>query len=140
MMHCGTSRPIYPGAVALLLALLAVGAGSFEAAHANRNQRPASPDSCHACLRASDLKECHLVALDLAQQDRLARAISIESRIHERLPMDAEIAAALGRMYHMARNRPRAIEMYHASLYASSGYPPALIGLGSICEHRPLRR
>jgi tetratricopeptide (TPR) repeat protein len=136
MMHCGTSRPTYPGAVALSLVLLAAGAVAFQAAHAAPNRRPATPDSCHACLRASDLRECHLVALELAQQDRLARAISIEARIHERLPMDAEIAAALGRMYHMARNKPRAIEMYHASLYASSGYPPALIGLGTIMEEQ----
>ncbi len=115
---------------AVLAALPAVPAGT----RAEPARGRANADSCSACLRASDLRECHLVAVELARTGRLARAIAIESRIRERRPGDPEIAAALGKMYHMAKNAPRAIEMYHASLFASSGYPPALIGLGTIME------
>lgn len=128
-------RPILTGLLGLLF-LLAAATAAAVPARAGQDAPPANAESCSACLRASDLEECHLVAVQLAQTGRLARAIAIESHIRERQPGNAEVAAALGRMYHMGKNPPRAIEAYHASLFATSGYPPALIGLGTIMEEQ----
>ncbi len=128
-------RPVLTGLLGLAFFLAAATAAAVPAVAA-QVAPPANADSCSACLRASNLGECHLVAVQLAQTGRMARAIAIESHIRERQPENAEVAAALGRMYHMAKNPPRAIEAYHASLFATSGYPPALIGLGTIMEEQ----
>ncbi len=97
----------------------------------------ANVESCSACLRASDLGACHTVALDLAKGHDYARAIAIEEKIQERLPMNADVAASLARMYQLGtKNTARAIALYHAALHASSGYPPALFGLGTIMQEK----
>ncbi len=98
---------------------------------------PPSPESCAACLRASDLPACHHIAVDLAQSGDFSRAIAIEEQIEDREPANAEVAASLARMYQLGTsNTARAIALYHAAMHAVSGYPPALIGLGSIMQEK----
>ncbi len=95
-----------------------------------------NPESCSACLRASDPVACHAVAVHLAARRQWDSAIAIEEKIHEMQPMNPEVAVALARMYQDSRsNMPRAIALYHAALHASAGYPPALLGLGTIMQH-----
>lgn len=94
-------------------------------------------ESCMACTGASDLVACHKLAMDLAVENDHRQAIAIEERIHRLDPQNAEVAAALARMYHVGRNDTvRAIKFYHAALGAVSGYPPALFGLGTIMEEK----
>lgn len=94
-----------------------------------------SPESCLACVRASDPMACHKTALFLANGRDWARAIAVEEAVHGALPGNAEVAAVLARMYQDGtRNTPRAIELYHEALAAWPGYPPALLGLGAMME------
>ena len=96
-----------------------------------------TPESCAAAKPESKLMECHKAAVGLASLHEYAQAIAIEERVQERLPMNAEVAASLARMYELGTtNTARAIALYHAALHATSGYPPALLGLGSIMEHK----
>ena len=96
---------------------------------------PAGPQSCDACFRASDPLECHQVAIALAMGREYGLAIAIEERVHAAAPGDAEVAAALAKMYRDGtRNVARAVEMYHTALHARPGYPPALMGLGTIMQ------
>lgn len=116
-------------AVALAAAVIATGV-SAQATH-----RGASPDSCLACLGASDLAACHEVAVELATNQEWDRAIAIEEAIHQRQPRNAEVASVLAKMYYQGpKNRARAIALYHEALSVVSGYPPALLGLGSIMQ------
>ena len=129
----GARRRVVRGLGLLLLAQMPafVGAALLAAPAA------ATPESCTACLRASDLAACHKVALGLATSRDYARAIAIEEQIQDRQPMNAEVAASLARMYQIGTtNSARAIALYHAALHASSGYPPALIGLGTIMQDK----
>ncbi|MFQ5876660.1 MAG: tetratricopeptide repeat protein [Acidobacteriota bacterium] len=96
----------------------------------------ADPQACRACLRAFDLDACHRAAVDLAARGRLDQALVLESMVQQRDPGNPEFAAALGAMFHGARDLPRSIEMYHTALAVSSGYPKALIGLGAIMHER----
>ena len=100
---------------------------------------PARPsiDSCMACTASSDLEGCHELAMKLASKHDHARAIVIEERIHRLQPDNPEVAAVLARMHHVGRkDTVRAIALYHAALGASSGYAPALFGLGAIMEEK----
>jgi Flp pilus assembly protein TadD len=120
-----------------LVGCLVAGSAVRAATPATGGTGRASADSCLACLRASDPGECHQVALDLAQMRDWKRAIAIEEQIHERQPADAGVAASLARMYHLGTpNSARAIALYHAALHATSGYPPALLGLGELMEQK----
>ncbi len=84
-----------------------------------------------------DLAVCHQVALRLAEARDFKRAIVIEDQIQARDPMNPEIDASLARMYQLGAADPaRAIMLYHAALHASSGYPPALVGLASMMEEK----
>jgi len=95
----------------------------------------ASPESCLACARASDPMACHRTAMSLAAGRDWDRAIAVEEAVHRLLPGNAEVAAVLARMYQEgARNTPRAFELYHEALGAWPGYPPALLGLGTLLE------
>ncbi len=109
------------------------GVGIFcEPAH-----RPANAASCGTCLRASDLEACHRVALDLAAARDYQAAIAIEERIHDRLPENSGISASLARMYQLGTsNSARTVALYHAALHATPGYPPALMGLGSVMQDK----
>ncbi len=94
-----------------------------------------SPESCVACMRASDPMACHRTALFLANGRDWTRAIAVEEAVHRALPGHAEVAAVLARMYQDGtRNTQRAIELYHEALAAWPGYPPALLGLGAMME------
>jgi Flp pilus assembly protein TadD len=96
---------------------------------------PASAESCTACFRASVPLECHQVAMGLAMGRDYARAIAIEEQVRAAVPDDPEVAAALAKMYRDGtRNVARAVEMYHMALYLRPGYPPALVGLGTIMQ------
>lgn len=114
----------------VLCAAAAVAAGLAATA-----ARKAGAESCLACYRATDPLACHQLAVELATRRAYEKAIAIEERVHERLPRNAEVAAALARMHQLGtRNSARAIALYHAALAASPGYPPALLGLGQIME------
>ena len=77
------------------------------------------------CLATSAL------ALELAGQRDFDRAIAIESTLFARQPANAEVATALAQMQETGRKDVvQALKMYHEALYASPGYPPALLGLG----------
>lgn len=96
-----------------------------------------SVQSCLACTESSDLEACHRLAMQLSERNDHLAAIMIEERIHALRPDDPEVAAALARMHHVGRNDTvRAIALYHAALGASSGYAPALFGLGTIFEQK----
>jgi TolA-binding protein len=97
--------------------------------------RQASPESCLACFRAAEWEACHQMALNLATERDWPRAIAIEEMVHAVQPGNAEVAAVLARMYQEgSRNGPRAFELYHEALADSSGYPPALLGLGRMMQ------
>jgi Flp pilus assembly protein TadD len=113
------------------------GAARSAAARPAPSSSGANPDNCEACLRAMDQAACHQVALRLAEERDFRRAIAIEDQIQARHPMDPEIDASLARMYQLGTtDSARAIMLYHAALHASSGYPPALIGLASMMESK----
>ena len=115
---------------AALAALLAAPATLGDAA-------PTSVEGCLACAEPCDPAPCHQLALDLAAGGDYDRAIAIEEIVHARQPDNAQVAAALARMHHLGRkNTVRAIALYHAALGASSGYPPALFGLGTIMREK----
>ncbi len=117
----------------LLLAFVAVAAGPRGSA----GPGAPTPESCVAAEPASDLDACHRVALGLADLHDYARAIAIEERVFERQPSNAAVAASLARMVQLGtKNTARAIALYHAALHATSGYPPALMGLGSIMQEK----
>jgi tetratricopeptide (TPR) repeat protein len=94
-----------------------------------------SPDSCLACGRAADWRACHETALTMAMGRDWSRAIAIEEGVRRSQPRNAEVAAVLARMYQEGtRNLPRAFELYHEALSISPGYPPALLGLGTMMQ------
>ncbi len=125
------SRAAIGFAVLLSLAVFAAWPGGAP------SSRGATPESCAACLRASDLEACHRIALGLAGEHDYTRAIAIEEQVFERQPSSAAAAATLARMYQLGtKNTARSIALYHAALHASSGYPPALMGLGSIMQEQ----
>ena len=104
---------------------------------AAQGHRGPNPDSCLACLGTSDVAACHEVAVELATNLDWDRAIAIEEKIHQRQPRNAEVASVLAKMYYQgAKNSPRAIALYHEALGAVSGYPPALLGLGTIMQEQ----
>jgi tetratricopeptide (TPR) repeat protein len=79
-----------------------------------------------------EVAACHRLAIELASSHDYDRAIAVESRQFEREPMNAEIATALAGMQESGRKDVvQALRMYHEALYASPGYPAALLGLGS---------
>ena len=133
MSENNPTRFVVLGLAALVTGFLVTGSSAAAPGPSLR----ANPESCAACLRASDLAVCHRIALDLATTRDFARAIAIEEQIQERQPMNPEIAASLARMYQLGtRNSARAIALYHAALHASSGYPPALMGLGGLMQDK----
>jgi len=102
---------------------------------ASQAARPVSPESCLGCVRSADWNACHQTALSLAMGRDWPRAIAIEEGVHRAQPGNAEVAAALARMYQEGtRNPARAFELYHEALAVSSGYPPALLGLGTMMQ------
>jgi len=104
-------------------------------AGATQTGRPVSPESCLTCERAADWKGCHEAALALAMERDWARAIAVEEAVRRMQPGNAEVAAVLARMYQEgSRNKARAFELYHEALSLSSGYPPALLGLGTMMQ------
>ncbi len=104
-------------------------------AGAPRAERPVPPESCLACARAADWNACHETALSLAMGRDWPRAIAIEEAVHRTRPGNAEVAAVLARMYQEGtRNTARAFELYHEALSVSPGYPPALLGLGTMMQ------
>ena len=71
----------------------------------------------------------------LAEERDYQAAIAIEERVHALQPGNAEAAAALAKMYEQGpKNVVRAVALYHHALGVSSGFPPALLGLGSIMQ------
>jgi tetratricopeptide (TPR) repeat protein len=84
-----------------------------------------------------DVKGCHALALDLAARQDLEGAIAVESRLFEREPANPEIAATLGRFLITGRKDViSSVRLYHEALGASPGYPPALLGLGTVFKDR----
>jgi TolA-binding protein len=95
------------------------------------------PDTCLACFRATEPMVCHQVAVDLAMHRDYTRAIAIEEMVHGQHPESVEVVAALAKMYHDGmRNTARATELYHAAMALHPGYPPALMGLGTLMQDR----
>jgi predicted Zn-dependent protease len=100
-----------------------------------------TPESCLASARepksaAPDAAACHQVALGLAARRDFDRAIAIESDLFDRQP-NAEVATALAVMQETGRKDVvQALKMYHEALYASPGYPAALLGLGTHWQGR----
>jgi len=104
-------------------------------AGASQADRQVSPESCLACERAADWRACHQAALALAMEREWTRAIAVEEAVRRMQPGNAEVAAVLARMYQEGtRNRARAFELYHEALGSSPGYPPALLGLGTMMQ------
>jgi len=96
-----------------------------------------SLEACLTCTRATDPRDCHTLALRLAEERDWKNSIAVEERVHAQLPNDPEVAAALGRMHQFgSKDVARATEMYHTALAASPGYPPALFGLGTLMQER----
>jgi len=127
-------------AVLVLVSVMAVSIGwgmgpMAGPAGASPSPQKASPESCMACGRTADWRACHETALSLAMERDWSRAIAIEEGVRRAQPHDAEVAAALARMYQEGtRNLPRAFELYHEALSISPGYPPALLGLGTMMQ------
>lgn len=96
-----------------------------------------SAESCLApqdgtAAATPDVASCHHVALELASARDFDRAIAIETRLFEREPSNPEVSTALARMQETGRKDVvQALRMYHEAMYASPGYPAALLGLGS---------
>jgi predicted Zn-dependent protease len=104
---------------------------------------PTTPTTVQACAQpvsqaqAPDVKSCHALAVDLAERQDLDGAISVESRLFEREPSNPEVAATLGRfMMTGRRDVVSSVRLYHEALGASPGYPPALLGLGTLFKDR----
>lgn len=94
-------------------------------------------ESCMACAGKCDLKACHAIAIELATARDFGRAIAIEELVLARDPANPEVAAVLARMYDTGRHDVvNAIKMYHEALHAAPGYPPALLGLGTLMKER----
>jgi tetratricopeptide (TPR) repeat protein len=94
-------------------------------------------ESCMACATNCDLKACHLMAVELATARDFGHAIAIEEAVLARGPANPEVAAALAKMYETGRRDVvNAIRLYHEALYAAPGYPPALLGLGTLMRER----
>jgi tetratricopeptide (TPR) repeat protein len=131
----GRGSAVFPSiAVPLSLALTLCAAVAL-AASATAPARPPGPDSCFACMRASDPLACHRVAMELAARHDFDRAIAIEEQILQLQPRNPEVASALARMVYTGRqDMARAIALYHEALHDVSGYPPALLGLGMIMD------
>jgi tetratricopeptide (TPR) repeat protein len=90
-----------------------------------------------ACAEKCDLKACHTIAIELATARDFDRAIAIEEMVLARDSANPEVAAALARMYDAGRRDVvNAIKLYHEALYAAPGYPPALLGLGTLMKER----
>jgi len=127
-------------AVLVLVSVMAVSIGMAMGpmagpAGASPSQQKVSPESCMVCGRAADWRACHETALSLAMERDWSRAIAIEEGVRRAQPRDAEVAAALARMYQEGtRSLPRAFELYHEALSISPGYPPALLGLGTMMQ------
>lgn len=84
-----------------------------------------------------EVKSCHALALDLAERQDLNGAIAIESRLFEREPANPEISATLGRFMMTGRKDVvSSVRLYHEALGAAPGYPPALLGLGTLFKDR----
>jgi predicted Zn-dependent protease len=95
-----------------------------------------SPEHCLASASEpptpAEVEACHRVALELAGQRDFDRAIAIETNLFDRRPGNPEVATALARMQETGRKDVvQALKMYHEALYASPGYPAALLGLGT---------
>src|SRR5207245_10051465 len=101
-------------AVLLSLGGLAAGPGGAPAS------KGATPESCAACLRASNLEACHRIALGLADEHDYARAIAIEEQVIERQPSSAA-AATLASMVQLGTQKAeRSIALYHSAPHATS--------------------
>ncbi|HEU4401839.1 MAG TPA: tetratricopeptide repeat protein [Candidatus Polarisedimenticolia bacterium] len=122
------------GIPGILVVLLATGLLGVAAA-VGQAHRAANAESCTGCLQASGVEACHKIAIELATSREWDRAIAIEEQIHALQPMNAEVSAALAKMYAQGpHNTARAIGLYHEALHAASGYPPALLGLGAVLQ------
>jgi tetratricopeptide (TPR) repeat protein len=127
-------------AVLVLVSVMAISAGSAMGpmagpGGASPSPQKVSPDSCMACDRVADWQGCHETALALAMERDWSRAIAIEEGVHRAQPRNAEVAAVLARMYQEGRrNLPRAFELYHEAMSITPGYPPALLGLGTMMQ------
>ncbi len=127
----------------LVVALLSVAAVSITTAMgpmagpagAAPSRNLVTPKSCLACARAADWRACHETALKMAMERDWTRAVAIEEAVRRAHPGSAEVAAVLARMYQEGtRNTARAFELYHEALSISPGYPPALLGLGTMMQ------
>jgi len=97
----------------------------------------ATAESCMACSESCDLKACHAIAIELATARDYGRAIAIEEMVRARDTANPEVAAALAKMYDAGRRDVvNALRLYHEALYAAPGYPPALLGLGTLMKER----
>ena len=105
---------------------------------------PTASPTAQACSQpgpqppaAPEVTSCHALALELATRQDLDGAIAIESRLFEREPSNPEIAATLGRFLITGRKDvASSVRLYHEALGASPGYPPALLGLGTLFKDR----
>ena len=98
-----------------------------------------SAEACLACADATvcDPRSCHKVAIELAESRDYSRAIAIEEKVLAFDPANPEVHAALARMLEAGRKDVvNAIRLYHEALYLAPGYPPALLGLGTLMKDR----
>lgn len=94
-------------------------------------------EKCMACGTDCDLKACHLMAVEMATSRDFDHAIAIEETVLKHDPANPEVAAALAKMYETGRKDVvNALRLYHEALGAAPGYPPALLGLGSLMRDR----
>ena len=96
-------------------------------------------EACLACADATvcDPHACHKVAIDLATIRDFERAIAIEEKVRAFDPGNPEVAAALAKMLSDGpKDVVGAIRLYHEALYVAPGYPPALLGLGTLMKDR----
>lgn len=97
----------------------------------------ATAESCMTCGDSCDLKACHAIAIELATARDFGRAIAIEEMVRAHDMANPEVAAALAKMYDAGRRDVvNAIKLYHEALGAAPGYPPALLGLGTLMKER----
>jgi len=97
----------------------------------------ATYESCMACGETCDLKACHAIAIELATARDFGHAIAIEEMVRGRDAANPEVAAALAKMYDAGRHDVvNAIKLYHEALNSAPGYPPALLGLGTLMKER----
>ena len=133
-----TKRAVLAALVGAAAVSLCAAIGSTTSAQAGApaaTQPRVSPESCLACVRAADWKACHETALSLAMEHEWPRAIAIEEMVHRAQPMNAEVAAVLARLYQEGtRNTARAFELYHEAMSIAPGYPPAILGLGTMMQ------